>query len=216
MNSETIRNLDRLLKSWRADRPNYEFCCDCVLGNEAWETLDPKIAFILKESNDDFHPKAGETYLPSGGNSHLFWRNLNMWKFITEKRGECSFEQTLAEKEKPATGFAYINLKKNAQSRRISDSNDIMTYVERDWSFLLREIDILKPDVLFCCGTFYFIEQKLKAIRFGERVSKLEDMLVVDFYHPSARRSYISNYELLSRILVTATTGRRTRGGGGP
>ncbi|MGA3145296.1 MAG: hypothetical protein ABSF10_20030 [Verrucomicrobiota bacterium] len=205
MSIQNAQNIDQLFQVWRSSRPDYEcFSNDGVLVDEAWQDADIKIAFILKESNDDFCEIRGKSHGPCG-NSGRFWRNLSMWRFITEKvrNGEgCSLEDTLAEKEKPLTGVAYINLKKNAECNPISDDGNIQGYVERDWPFLVRQIEIIKPDVLFCCGTFKYIRHHFDLVSLGERVFKSKDMIFVDFFHPSApNKSDKGNFELLSRIL---------------
>ena len=82
--SETS-NADELFRLWKAARPDYtEFSNDGILLQEEWQKQRTKIAFILKEPNDDFIEIRGRSHLPSG-NSTVFWRNINMWSFTVKQ-----------------------------------------------------------------------------------------------------------------------------------
>jgi hypothetical protein len=205
-NLETVKTIDELFLLWREARPEYiYFSNDGVIGNEKlWQRTNLKIAFLLKESNDDFIEIRKELYYePKKGTSRLFWRNLNMWKYIAtelSKDRECTFAETKEEKEKPVTQIAYINIKKNAECKPASYDPDIFSYIDRDWEFLNRQIEIIAPNILFCCGTFKYLKGKIKFECVSERVYSYHNFLAVDFCHPSARNSYKSNFELLHKI----------------
>jgi hypothetical protein len=183
-----ITTTEELFLTWQNVRPGYRpFSNDGILVEEAWRSASPKIAFLLKESNDNFWDIRGQAWGPSG-NSPRFWRNLAIWRYVVTSvlRGdEPSLETAKAVKEVPLADIAYVNLKKKAECRPRSDPSDIQKYVDEDWSFLTRQIEIINPDVLFFCGTFRFVRRKMPTVKLGEGVLRVGNRIAVDFYHPS-------------------------------
>ena len=209
VNLETIGTVDDLFKLWRDIREYDYFSNDGVIGNDSlWKQANPKIAFLLKEVNDSFRDiRENPHYDPKRGNSGLFWRNLNMWKYIATEilnGRECSFSKTREKKENLVTQIAYINLKKKDESefesRPTSKDSDIQKYVDEDWGFLNRQIEIIAPDILFCCGTFKYLNGKVKLEQISKGIYFYRHFLVVDFCHPSARNGYKSNFDLLESL----------------
>ena len=201
-----ITTIKDLFSKWQQERPGYRpFSNDGIIGDRAWCSASQKIAFILKECNDDFWDITGKLeYSPSGGNSRLFWRNLNIWKYTVTSTldGEVpSFEQAMALREDPVTGIAYVNLKKNAEFRNPSYAPDISKYVEEDWPFLTRQIEIINPEVLFFCGTFKFVRAKMEFTNMGPRAFRVGARTAVDFFHPSCRKGYKETFTLLRDLL---------------
>ena len=208
---ETIKaakTIDRLFELWRNARQYNSFSNDGIIGSDdLWKQTYPKIAFLLKEVNDSFCDIHKEPCYGPKGNSPVFWRNLNMWKYIATELlhgRECTFSETCAEKENCVAQIAYVNLKKNAESESRPKSNDadIQRYVDEDWEFLNRQIEIIAPDILFCCGTFKYIKGKIESEL--EPISKgiyfYRHLLVVEFCHPSARGGYESNFDSLHEM----------------
>jgi hypothetical protein len=154
---------EELLSEWRSARPQYKpFCEDGILVEHEWKMASPKIAFLLKESNDDFVHIRGHRHGPRG-NSRLFWRNLRIWRYVIACHFsglQPTFAQAKLEKELPLADVAYINIKKHCQHRSVSDNRDIQSYIMADWTFLERQIQIIAPEVLVCCGTFRYIRRE--------------------------------------------------------
>lgn len=198
-----ISTIDALFERWQQERPGYKpFSNDGIIGDKAWLQSSRRIAFILKECNDDFVDIRKEPeYIPKKGNSNRFWRNLNIWSYVVTAflDGDIpSLEQAKELKEQPVTGIAYINLKKNAECKGSSSYDpDIAEYTNRDWPFLVRQIEIINPEVLFFCGTFKFVRHKLDFIPVGERAFRAGDRIAVDFFHPSCRKAYASTFNAL-------------------
>jgi hypothetical protein len=65
----------------------YKFIHDGIINEEAYCKSEPRILFLLKESNDDYTEIALEdgAVNPTNGNSTLFWRKLNIIQYILEK-----------------------------------------------------------------------------------------------------------------------------------
>lgn len=202
---------DKLFARWREERPEYEsFSDDGILIEEEWEEAKPKIAFLLKESNDDFTSIRGSAHGPRG-TSNSFWRNLRIWRYVLRCHTldvEADFEKALVEKEKPLSDVAYINLKKNAQGFSKSNNTDIQSYVLRDWELLSEQISNINPDIIVCCGTLQYLKKlDLDLEYLGGRLYKLNDKLLVDFFHPSCRKSFQGMFDELKHDLATIKMG---------
>ena len=197
--------LDTLFEEWRRARPFYKmFSNDGILGEEdSWRMTSPKIAFVLKESNADFVEIRGQAHGPQG-NHHYFWRNLSIWKYVVTSiiRGEePSFDRAMILKDMPLTDVAYVNLKKNAECKSQSVDREISKYVRDDWYFLSRQIEIINPDILFLCGTFRFVKNRLQFSQVGERIFRTGDRIMVDFFHPACRKGYEETFYCLRECL---------------
>jgi hypothetical protein len=205
---KAVKTIDGLFELWRNARQYNSFSDDGVIGSDdLWKQTYPKIAFLLKEVNDGFHDIRAKPYYEPQGNSPVFWKNLNMWKYITTELlhgRECTYYGTFAQKGNRVEQIAYINLKKKDESeceaRPTSDDADIQRYVDEDWEFLNRQIEIIGPDILFCCGTFKYLNGKIELEPISENIYLHRHLLVVQFCHPSARKGYKSNFDLLHEM----------------
>ena len=201
---------DELFDLWKKERPDYApFSNDGILLEDSWETQSPKIAFILKESNDDFCDIRGRSYSPRDGNSRLFWRNLNIWSYTVKKYycGETvGFDEARNRKEDPVGHIAYVNLKKKCENKSTSYDPDIQGYVDRDWQFIEMQLSLIDPDVLFCCGTYKYVMNCLPLTVLGTGLYQSQGRIVIDFYHPSGRVGYKARYDCLCEILKNLPT----------
>jgi hypothetical protein len=202
--------IDDLFRVWKAARPDYtQFSDDGVLRDEVWATQRPKIAFILKEPNDDFYKIRGCDYDPKCGNSRVFWRNLNIWSYTVKQcfnGTPITFDEAKARKEDKVGHIAYVNLKKKYEEKDVgrtnSDDVDIQRYVDSDWEFIDKQLRLINPDVIFCCGTYKYLASRLQADPLGDGLYRSQGKVVIDFCHPSTRfKSYRSTFEHLCKIL---------------
>jgi hypothetical protein len=159
MNVEDAKTIDELFDLWR---PKYkQFSNDG--GLEGYGVSRPRIAFLLKESNDGFVEIRDRSHGPKG-TSPRFWRNLSMWTYITTEclnGRECTFENALAVKERPLAEAAYVNIKKNAQSNSKSTRKDLRRYIQEDYEFLARQIEILAAMSHFAAKRLSIFEVRL-------------------------------------------------------
>jgi hypothetical protein len=121
---------------------------------------------------------------------------------------EADFETAKVEKEVPLSDVASINLKKHAQSRSVSSDADIQSYVQRDWSLIKEQISNIEPDIIVCCGTLRYLKNvDMNFEHLGGRVHKFDDKLLIDFFHPSCRKSFQSMFDELTHDLSTIKIG---------
>ncbi len=144
----------QLKTDWKKARPEYCFCNDGILNLQKYNSAPCKLAFLLKESNDDFVDIAPcyQGYDPAKGNSTLFWRAINIIKhrcYCIAKNDNTAFEQI---KNAIVDDIAYINIKKNCENKPKSSDNEIYAYGEKDRDFLIQQLEIINPKIVVCCG----------------------------------------------------------------
>jgi hypothetical protein len=203
-----------LLDEWSAQRPEYKiFVRDGILNKSLYTASNPKIAILLKESNDDFveiAPLTTDGYGPNGNSSH-FWRNINIYTYIAT----CAwnninpiYDDIHEITEKQVNSIAYINVKKNAENKSVSNDNEILEYSERDQPFLRKQLRIIQPQIVFCGNTkkcYDFIEDS-SFLKHNVYLGK--NRLVIDYYHPSYAFGFEKHVEILSTCLFDSDVQR--------
>ena len=147
------------------------------------------------------------------GNSTLFWRKLNIIQYILEKTwaGKPVNETDIETcKNKLIKGIGYINIKKNAENKSVSEVSDLFSYAEKDADFLRKQIALLSPQIVVCCGTKTLYDQiyptECSFLVYG--VSHTKEYLVIDSYHPSY---YGESFEELFQWLSKSMTDQKVQ-----
>jgi hypothetical protein len=212
-------------EKWRNERPGEKFFKDGIATEAVFESQRPRIAFVLKEPNDNFELRH-YVYDPTAdrGSSPNFWPNLSMWSYAVQEvyggrpAKEVTFEAAEEWSKKTKLDYvSYINLKKSCENRPVSDLADIKDYVDTDWDFIREEIAIIAPDVLVFCGGKVFdkaVRPHLEKMRLQPAGSDiygngtiwlwtLPGRIVVRFHHPSQRRdTRRANFNELLHVLA--------------
>lgn len=201
---------EELNKKWKIARPEYSnFVSDGILNYEKYSNSNPKIMFLLKESNDNFCNiaplKENENGYGPKGNSNTFWRFMRGYEFIIQQiwDGEIDYNPAvLKAKEKPNINTAYVNVKKQCQNKPTSAVNNLIEYASNDKDFLKEQIEIIYPDVIFCAGTinlFKIIFEECEPV--SEKIYLSENRIIIDYLHLAHRKGY-KTFEELRRILI--------------
>ncbi len=145
---------DQLKANWQKARPQYCFCNDGILNLQKYNSAPCKVAFLLKESNDDFVDIAPcpQGYDPKKGSSTLFWRAINIIKYRCFNIGNNDATSIEQIKNNIVDDIAYINVKKNCENKPKSSDNEIYAYGEQDKDFLIQQLEIINPKFVVCCG----------------------------------------------------------------
>jgi len=214
---DSIQNeLDKLFDKWNA---SYILSKDGILNEKKYWEKVPRIVFLLKDPYGDFveiAPLSRENkdgYGPDGS-SHWFWRNLRSWQYVIEKKVEQVLEskdnkivstglkQKEVEKimETPLTGVGFVNIKKLIGESSI-EWPILYYFAKKDSSLLKKELKLLKPNIIFCCGyqesPHYSNYECLKIIdptfrkatQLSNSVYERNGILVIDWWHPSSRNT---------------------------
>lgn len=200
----------KLLEEWSRMRPEYEtFTFDGVLNESIYTNSNPRIALLLKESNDDFveiAPLNGDGYGPNGS-SPLFWRNINIFIYIAT----CAWNGRIVSikdikdvTEKKVNSIAYINVKKKAENKPTSSNKEILKYAREDKDFLRRQINLIDPEVVFLANTKSCFDEIQESIHIAHNVYKGSNNIVIDYYHPSTTIGFDNCIKHLSTALFDA------------
>jgi hypothetical protein len=207
-------DLDKKLRAlkdrWKNARPEYsKFVSDGILSYSHYKNQNPKILFLLKESNADFIYIAPLKLTSKGygpkGNSSLFWRYLRGYEYIINSiynKLDYNHEIVLEKKELPNINTSYVNIKKQCDNKPTSNNKEIAKFALNDKNFLIEQIDLINPDVIYCAGTFgsyKILDDTLAPI--SEKIYKSNNRIVIDFLHPAHRKGYKTFkdlYDLLS------------------
>lgn len=201
-NSGYEERRDALFARWKQARPEYQangrcFAHDGIVDVEQWRKAKPKILFLLKETHCP--PEEWEPHDGIASNANHFSRNIARWHSIvqalyTERATIPSFTGSILPET--ITDIALVELKKVNEGRRKSNDNDIKAYANRDVAFLREQIELIQPQLIFCCGTGDIYADNLYADEPLEEICrkwgakgcfKHRNRLVIDFYHPSPR-----------------------------
>ena len=176
-----------------------EFTWDGPSNWDIWEREQPKILFLVKEARQGAHPSVSEQKI-----ENKFVRNIARWKFAIQK----IYIDKLVSLTFPSDtdlpeyndDIAVVEVKKLNEENDSSNNREIFDYAFKDKILLRQQIDLINPDIVICCSTFdcydviydysYDNEEELVQI---EKCGcwKLNNRLVVDFYHPSIWQQWI-------------------------
>lgn len=202
---------EKLLNDWKNARPEYNdkgvFTKDGPSNWEVYWNEKPRILFLLKE------PWFG--YRPDDWNYIYGQKGYNQirWAYIIQRL----LEQPGTPVELPSdtelhklynwdySRIAEVEVKKANHEQAVSSDSEIYAYATRDAEFLKSQIDLIDPQVILCCSTFWSywkifeedFKQKIPVqIAKTEREYRIRELyawkhdnrLVLDFYHPSHGR----------------------------
>jgi hypothetical protein len=169
---------------------------DGVLSQEDWDNAHPKILFLLKESYGDWFEVNGPIPIKSGNNKQFF-PNIALWKYLVSHYLNTKvlppFPSSLELLPEFQNGdgclkeIAYVNVKKKLGTS-ISNSKEIQHFALRDKELLAEQMDMLNPDVVICCGTFWsyhpIYDGNKTIVPISKRIYKHGSRMIIDFYHP--------------------------------
>lgn len=173
------------------------------IGQIKWNKSKIKLLFLLKDCNGQSDAR-GYSDINSG-----FLRKVARLVYAFNKLTKNNYPplNTLtADMQLDAYlnfPHAHVNIKKRVGGPSVSPSL-IKKYAKNYKVYTLKEIDILKPNVILCGGTFNIAKEHLfqdyQIEKICERIyfSKSKKVIIIDSYHPAAPRT---NYELYDLIL---------------
>jgi hypothetical protein len=176
------------LDEWKEAREYALFCEDGLLDVEKWDNTS-RIMFLLKESYDDFYQIHDCKTLGPG--SKAFFRKIRLETYILDELingNKPDLEKALEIKESPIDSIAYVNIKKSVEHNRQSPDADIEIFARQDKEYLLRQINLISPNIIICSGTFKFCKWIFNDITpISKNLSKTANILLFDYWHPSSR-----------------------------
>jgi hypothetical protein len=190
--------ITELFKEWKQREghlSNSSFIEDGIIDPVRWQKSKTKVLFILREA----YQEGGET---SGFNlvknlkeeegekkGKSTWRNLAKWAALLTDNVTWNEEKNLPREwskyQEAFLSTAIINVKKSG-GRNTTDIEEIKKFAIDDEDLLLRQIEIIDPDIICCCGVFGSVKRFWPAMeQIGHRLYETEKYKIIDFWHPA-------------------------------
>ena len=142
---------NELFERWKKKRNYYKsFDEDGVVNPEIWEFTNPKILFILKETdnlNGDLR-----SFLRNGGSStyHRTWNNIVRWAevILYDSYSDKLYNERRIE---ILSKICAINLKKESGGKR-TNKGEVRLAAKDDNEFIQEQISLYQPDIVIACG----------------------------------------------------------------
>ena len=217
--------LDDLFKEWKNEREFTHFYYDGLMyrgeyiyidnipywiksskESEMWDKCPTRVMFLLKDVNargdtaeiaDDLRQRA---FLNTG---YRGYKNMTYWLYGILKTIEtgCAPDYTFSDAEASKlfdeTPVAYVNCKKQAGGSSCSYST-LLNYIERDKEYLIKEIEILDPDIIMCCA---YTESTLNPIFDFVKENIFTDLIKVNdwiYYSEKTNKVVIEAYHFVT------------------
>lgn len=199
-----------LLQDWSKLDHHKDKCFikDGIIDINRWKIAKKKILFILKEGYDN-EKKGGmdlrdlfkgwkKPHGPTG-------RGMADWAYLLHHSAKNNIKPFPNKKEnaKVIDSFlhcAVINVKKS-DGKTQSDRDNLQDYIENDSKYLKKQIELISPEIIICGN----VPNLLKSIwnnpiEVSDLVYKIDNMFVVNFWHPSNRYPRKLNYYALASL----------------
>lgn len=215
MHDYKLKLLD-LFEEWEKCNIKYlgKFVKDGIIDIDLYQRSNLKILFILKEANDPTQNSWDLTDTLRNEFKGNFTNRLAEWAYgILNNFPPLNLLPDAHELHRALKSTSILNLKKTGGTST-SKVEEIIAHVKQDKEFILREIEIINPDVIVGgVGTkekgeiwkILFPNIMLTSSGYDIVIGKWNEMKLVDFYHPSYRGPRAMSYALLQNIFRSQT-----------
>ena len=210
--TELQKEFEKLFNEWRGQQenePGYEykrtgiakdsFTIDGIVDEECWNGLAKKkknkVLYILREANGNASEMGPEGKIVDGGEfwfqecvigrktkvtDNIFQRIKEIQKIIQGYTGVDvdSTKEILRE-------VAYMNLNKRGGGASV-DWKIFNAYIEKYKEYIKKEIAIIKPDIIVCCGTYWSLIDNVCGLYKNENGINWDSGNEKDFYYENA------------------------------
>lgn len=138
-----------LFESWKQGYGD-SFNEDGVIDPDTWETITPKIVFVLKETNG----LNGDLrrFLRDGGSPtyHRTWNNIVRWAEVV-LFDEYSKKLNNDRRKDILSHICAINLKKESGGAK-AKKQEVKSAAMNDKEFIKKQLALYQPDIVIACG----------------------------------------------------------------
>jgi len=201
-----------LFDKWKNRSSHKEklFITDGIIDTELWKKSSDQTMFLLKEAYDSKRVE-GSWDLPSlirkRGVSGRTFKPMAQWAWGIHKvlqDGVISpYIQNSKDVKHALLSSAIVNIKKSG-GKKSSGSKNLRKYVDEDWDLLSEQVKEISPKIIVCGNTWSLISEKLTYEKISDRCYICDEIIYVDFWHPSNRASNLMNYYALCAIIQIA------------
>lgn len=173
-------------------------------GNEdlMWEEYPKRIMFLTKDVPNEDNADLREWIFRQNPTNIkvLIYKNISLWLYgllhINENGEAPAYDEindtSLFSPFIDKTPIAYVNVKKESGKSTI-DNKTLQNHMNNYKDFIVKEIEILEPDIIVCGGGSSAIKNfvnknlypNLKQINSWMYYEEEKNILVIDSYHPS-------------------------------
>lgn len=223
-------SLDLLMNSWKNKEPQIKvytvkkeefeikidhkndfFIPDGIVDEQTWDSLPDgkRVLILLKEAYEDNHNNdswALNEGLREFGPWSSIWNRVSEWAYGINNTdaGSIAPYHELSKEEANAylRKIAVVNIKKSG-GKHTSIYEEIDAYAQADAEEIIREIELIDPDIIICGATFASLNQILnQPMEKGSNENWFyysdalggKERLFIDYYHPANRYPALLNY----------------------
>ncbi len=204
------QKLENLFIDWKTnfgEHGKQKFIVDGVFDESLYHECSPKVLLINKEAYnlEDYGQNLIRYVKEKGLQKDRMWKNaqrlVNCIYYISSDRipSYDEINKKVAESGK-FMGCAVMNIKKY-DGKETSNNDDLRKHFEYHRSFILKEIEILNPDMIICGNVFSFFRSSLLKFELLDEVPlfyKNENRIWVDYWHPACHAPTSMYYHLFA------------------
>ena len=205
--------LNELFKQWEDQIEEYQgkFVRDGIIDEDEWIKTNPKVLFIAKEANQYGNQTTGDFRVDWKNNdsNYPFAYRIAEWSFgiinsfpvFNKIFPKSLYYHEILQK------ISFLNIKKTGG---IGTSSGVVIgqHCDLNHKFLLREIELINPDIIILSLSFntYISEMMFGDIEwqpsgYDINVARWNNSRLIDFYHPSSRNGPGASYSLLQNVV---------------
>jgi hypothetical protein len=197
--------LNQLFDEWENTNPLYtgKFVRDGIIDEDLFEKQRAKILFVCKESSIS-NENLRDIRLHGSG-SIRFSLSIADWSYGLLNNFPLYDTINMKKRKEALKCVAIMNLKKSV-GKSVSDRKEIEQHIRDNKQFLLRQIEIINPDIIIGGVTYFTYWQYLFDVnsyfKTGHGIKALEwnGIPIIDFYHPSVSAGRALTYSLLKQV----------------
>lgn len=207
--TELEKKFEELFNDWRSEQEkesSYDyirtgiakasFTKDGIVDENVWNGLPKgkKVLYILREANGSASEMGPEGKIVDGGEfwfqkcvtgeetkvtDNIFQRIKEMQIIIQKYGSEAKPDKEILRE------VAYMNLNKRGGGAAV-DWKIFNAYIEEYKEYIKKEIAIIKPDIIVCCGTYWSLIDNVCGLYKNGRAKKWRPGNAKDFYYKDA------------------------------
>lgn len=214
-----LKNMSELFDNWKYAQEHSEvaiecmnkrkisvksFCIDGYIDERSWEKGD-KILFVLREANGAHATEMdGGNIIVGNGKDESFWikneimsqNGKHMPVMLKKLENVCLCFQGSGKSQHKESGTllkqtAFMNINKMGGYSSVHWPT-LKKYAEQFKDYIKREIDIIDPKIIVCCGTKWLLKEKVYSEEEWETLAS--KCKIYDLSHPARRGVSIKEY----------------------
>ena len=205
--------LEKLFLEWKSKHTFDIFCKDGIVDEKNFGKDIPRVVFLLKDANVENAEESNvcENLLDTANDNGKFgkmWKVICMWAKIMEDSSirflDCCDDNFEIKNSirKYLKKIAVVNVSKE-HGKGVNDQDELSAKLskslEQYYDYTKKELDIIEPDIVICCGTYHQILNQYhkpnrelcdKVLPSGARFFNQDGKIFLEMCHPGSYVSY--------------------------